>query len=73
MLSAHPLIKRLTRLKLLLNCHTATFTQMAIGKYMSDAFYDRHLAKVRRVYSKRRGQLVATLGASSAGGIVQGY
>lgn len=66
------LIEQLKRLKLLLNCHTAIFTQMAIGKFMSEGFYDRHLAKARRVYSRRRGELVAALGTSSVGGKIQG-
>ncbi|SEE88288.1 GntR family transcriptional regulator / MocR family aminotransferase [Rhizobiales bacterium GAS191] len=58
--------ERLRELKLLLNYHTATFGQLAIAQFMADGLYERHLARMRRLYSGRRQAMVSALRGVSA-------
>ncbi len=66
------LIERLRQRKLLLNYHTAALGQRAIAQFMADGFYERHLAKMRRLYSERRQTMVSALRATGRDSTIEG-
>ena len=54
-------ISKLVQLKQGADLHTSTFTQMVAHEVAKDGFVDRHVKKIRQVYSERRNVMLSAL------------
>ena len=51
------IIKRLTALRVALDYQTPATTQIALAKFISNSEFERHIHRMRRIYSKKRSAL----------------
>lgn len=55
------LIKAFSRLKNLLDHHSPTLDQMVLARFIEQGYFDRHIAKMKKVYRKRRDAIIRSL------------
>jgi GntR family transcriptional regulator/MocR family aminotransferase len=58
------LVENVARLKMFTSQYTSLPNQLAIARFMGEGHYNRHLNRMRRVYSERRSRLVNVLSAA---------
>lgn len=67
------LLRRCKELKLYDDNHSHTFEQLALARFIESGDLERHIAKIRKTYRKRRDTLISCLKANFPNVKISGY
>ncbi|MFM1654991.1 PLP-dependent aminotransferase family protein [Brevibacillus sp. B_LB10_24] len=63
------LLAPLLRLKQLTDIHCPTLPQITLARFIADRHLERHIARMKRIYSRKRKRLIDSLNATFGGGV----
>ncbi len=69
MIVPHHLLDPLLRLKRLMDMHGPTLPQAALARFIAERHFERHVARMKRVYGKKRSLLIACLRDTFGNGV----
>ncbi|MCG7408287.1 PLP-dependent aminotransferase family protein [Paenibacillus sp. ACRRX] len=69
MVVPHELVTPLLQLKRLMDMHSPTLSQATLAKFMADRHLEHHIGHMKRIYGRRRNQLLTALGDTFGTGV----